>query len=1196
MFKEFFTKEVFTSLKRPMVYIFMFIVGLLVFGAVVSDNVIIGGSVGDVKKNAPTVVALYITILNIFGLLFATAFFNNAALRDHKYKFNEILFTTSLSKPGYFFGRFCGAWLLSTLVMLGVYMAFILGGFLGPAFNWIGPDRIGPIPWKAFFSTYLIFVVPNMFFAGAIIFALATRFKSTIVSFIGTLLIIVAYITALNFSSDMDNKAMASMLDIFGVSTYDYQIQYYTPVERNTIVPSLQGILLKNRILWFAVGLMILIFSYLTFSFKTKNRKVKKSKEADASTQQAFEKPVLQLSQSGLSLSHFMSFFKVNFLSIFKNTVFIILILFAIILLLSNLAGGFEYFGLKSYPVTYKMLDQVNGISMLFVIILLVFFSGELVWRDRDNHINEVIDGTKHSSMVSLLAKTLSLAVVGCIIHMVLILMAVLYQASQGYTNFELGLYFKDFLIGGFVRYLMWSGILVFIQVLVNQKYLGYFVSVLLIFGLDIISNVLKVESSMFLIGETPSTDYSDMNGFGPGYTGHLWFSAYWFLFGLVLLILAGLFWPRGMNKKLKDRFAVSKKAIGGSYYGALGFFSISWIAIAGYVYYNTQVLNTYDTREVSLQKLVDYEKNFKKYENALLPRVTDVIYKIDIYPEKRGMDSKAEVIITNKNSSAIDSIFITFDPDMNQEVEIPNANFVQLDEEGGFGVYVLKEAMQPGDSMAIQMNASYHSKGFENSVSNMEILNNGTFFNSGNVLATFGYESRAEISDKNRRRKYNLPEKIRMPILEDNCELACMQNYLSAGTADWVNVETYISTSEDQIAIAPGSKVSPDKIENGRKHSHFKLDHPSQNFYSFISADYEVASRKWNGIDLEVYYDEAHEINVEMMLNAIQKSLEYYTTHFGPYYHKQARIIEFPRYANFAQAFPGTMPYSESFGFIINLEENEGEHKNNVVEAVIAHEMAHQYWAHQVIGANMQGATMLSESFSEYSALMVMKKETSDLEMKEFLKYDINRYLRGRSRESDRELPLHKVENQGHIHYGKGSVILYALQEFIGEDKVNNALKGFLSEYKYQEPPYPTTHDFMRYLKPEVPDSLQYLITDWFEEITLYDLRVEEATYTKNANGSYDVAIDVIAKKTKADEKGDVTDVTIADWVDVGFYKTKDEEELIFEQRLYLDQESMQLNFELDTIPAKAAIDPYRILIDRVYDDNVKVVSEGGN
>ena len=109
MFKTFFLSELKYALKQPMIYIFMGVVGLLVFGATASDNVIIGGAVGNVHKNAPHIMAMYTSILSIFGLLIATAFFNNAALRDFSNGFNEILFTTPLSKSGYFFGRFFGA-------------------------------------------------------------------------------------------------------------------------------------------------------------------------------------------------------------------------------------------------------------------------------------------------------------------------------------------------------------------------------------------------------------------------------------------------------------------------------------------------------------------------------------------------------------------------------------------------------------------------------------------------------------------------------------------------------------------------------------------------------------------------------------------------------------------------------------------------------------------------------------------------------------------------------------------------------------------------------------------------------------------------------------------------------------------------------------------------------------------------------
>jgi aminopeptidase N len=304
---------------------------------------------------------------------------------------------------------------------------------------------------------------------------------------------------------------------------------------------------------------------------------------------------------------------------------------------------------------------------------------------------------------------------------------------------------------------------------------------------------------------------------------------------------------------------------------------------------------------------------------------------------------------------------------------------------------------------------------------------------------------------------------------------------------------------------------------------------------------------------------------------------------------HKQCRIIEFPRYATFAQAFPGTMPYSESFGFVVNLED---EKENNVIDAVIAHEMAHQWWAHQIVGANMQGATMLSESFAEYSALMTMKSiSKTPMKMREFLKYDHNRYLRGRGTEIEAEQPLYKVENQSYIHYGKGAIILYALQDYIGEEKVNRAMKGFLEEYKYQPPPYPTSLDFMKYLENEVPDSLQYLLTDWIKEITLYDNRMKSAAYTPLENGKFKINLEIECHKIRADSLGNETKIAIHDWIDIGIFTDEDEEKLLYQKRVLIDQEQMSFTFEVDSLPMRAAIDPRMLLIDRVYDDNIKDV-----
>jgi aminopeptidase N len=403
------------------------------------------------------------------------------------------------------------------------------------------------------------------------------------------------------------------------------------------------------------------------------------------------------------------------------------------------------------------------------------------------------------------------------------------------------------------------------------------------------------------------------------------------------------------------------------------------------------------------------------------------------------------------------------------------------------------------------------------------------------------------------------------------------------------------ISTAPDQTAIAPGSLLRGWQ-ENGRNYFDYKLDHPALRFYSFLSARYEVQREEWNGIKLEVYYDKDHPWNVPRMMKSLKKSLEYYTTNFGPYPNKQARIIEFPRVAQFAQAFAGTMPYSESIGFIANLNHPDDI---DMVYYVVAHEMGHQWWAHQVVGADMQGATLLSESLAQYSALMVMEKEYGRDMMRKFLKYEMDNYLRSRGRERRKEAPLLTVEaEQGYIHYRKASVVLYYLKEMIGEDSVNRALRKVIQQYAYKAPPYPTSYALVDALREQTPPQYRYLIKDLFEDITLFSNRTLDANAVKRPNGKYDVTVHMEAHKYKADAKGNETEVPLDDWIDIGAFAKPEKGhkygKTLYRDRVHMTKKDGTYTFTTAELPDQAGIDPFLLLIDRIPDDNTKKVTLG--
>ncbi|HVI00736.1 MAG TPA: hypothetical protein VM869_18590, partial [Enhygromyxa sp.] len=231
------------------------------------------------------------------------------------------------------------------------------------------------------------------------------------------------------------------------------------------------------------------------------------------------------------------------------------------------------------------------------------------------------------------------------------------------------------------------------------------------------------------------------------------------------------------------------------------------------------------------------------------------------------------------------------------------------------------------------------------------------------------------------------------------------------------------------------------------------------------------------------------------------------------------------------------------------------------------------------------------SESLSQYSALMVMQRYYGPQKMPKFLKYEMDGYLSARSSETIEELPLLLVENQQYIHYQKASVIFFALAEYIGEDALNQALRDYIKEVGFQQPPFTISHELYEHLKAATPERFQYLLADMFEAITLYDNRALSATVSER-DGKFELTLSLQVRKLYADGKGVETEAErLDDWIEVGAYADEDAEQPIYLELHRFDGSSDELTIVLDEKPVKAGIDPRNLLIDRAPRDNLRTV-----
>ena len=1191
MFLEIFRFELRHQLRQPLFWLGGLIFFLLAFGAVTTDAVTIGGAIGNVNRNASFVIIQLLLVFSILGVFVTTAFVAGPILRDFENRTDGLFFSTPMTKRDYLLGRFLGALVASIVIFLSVALAIMAGA----AMPWLEPERVGPFMIGPYVFAMLVFVIPNVFLMGAFSFAMSTLTRSMMGTYGAIIGFFVAYGTAGTLLGDMENEAFASLLDPFGGAAFGLATRYWTTVERNTAILPLEGPLLQNRLLWIGVAVLILILTYYRFSFTAaaakRHKKRKQEDVAEVTTARPTRvaiQPVFTLGSAFTQLLHQTRF---EVLTVVKGAAFPIILVFGAFNLIGNSLVIDQIFGTPVYPVTLLMIQLIAGSFLLFAIIILTFYSGEIVWRDRGLMMADVHDAVPAPNWVYWGAKLIALFVVIVSVLAVSVVTAIGVQLARGYTNFEPGLYFKGIMLGAGVPFLLLAVLALFLQVMSNNKYLGFLLMVLYFISLPVLG-ALDFNHNLYLYGGAPGAPYSDMNGFGHFVRPQVWFYTYWAFGAAILVVLSHLFWVRGQSTGFRARLSLAQQRLSIPVFAALATALIGFVGTGSYVYYNTNVINEYVPGDLFQERQVRFEKDYKRFEGIPQPRITGVYTEVDIYPEERAIDIRGTYSIRNKTDVPIDSLHIILNTQVGLEsIEVPGGTLEHEDAELGYRIYRLAEPMQPGAEMDLDFTLAVRNRGFRNNGSNTQVVGNGTFINSALYFPHIGYTRQFELGDPVERRKQDLPPIQRMAPIDD--ESARMNNYISS-EADWLDFETVVSTSADQIALAPGYLLD-EREENGRRYFHYEMDAPILGFWAYLSARWEVRRDRWNDVDIAVYYHPGHEYNIDRMIYAVKRSLDYFTEEFGPYQHRQVRILEFPRYARFAQSFPNTIPFSESFGFITKFDD---EDEIDYVFYVTAHEVAHQWWAHQVIGGSMQGATVMSETMSQYSALMVMEREYGPEKMRRFLKYELDSYLRGRGGELIEELPLILVENQPYIHYRKGSLATYALKDYVGEHALNEAFARYVEAVKFQEPPYTTSLEYLDFVREVVPEDRAYIIEDLFETITLYDYEATDATYEPMEDGRYRVRLTVEAKKLRADGEGVETEIPINDWVDVAVFGERGDDDppegkVLFMEKRHVTAAESVFEVIVDEEPAKAGIDPFHKLVDRNPDNNITNVSE---
>jgi ABC-type transport system involved in multi-copper enzyme maturation permease subunit len=1173
-------------------YLAVFIVqGVFFMGT--SGIVLAGGGMGDVARNAPWAIGGAMLMTVTIDQVIVTGIVGTAILRDFQYKAHELVFTSPITRGAYLGGRFAASFTVMVLLHLGIP----LGLWLGTLLPWVSRAELQPFSAAPYLVQYLLLVVPTLFFISAVFFAVGALTRSQFAIYAQGIVLLLLWLISRPLLASVGNQRLGAWIDPFGVRAYEVLTRYWTAAEKSAQMIPLSGVVLESRLIWVGVGAVLLALTYATFQFRSAPRLVSRKPvppaEGTAIPATVGVRPPQRFDTAAWR-AQVWSTARLAFVSTIRDVPFVIIAAAGMVTLLTTSLNANSLYGELTWPVTWNLLDGLQGGFSIFFVLLITLYAGEAVWRERQIKLHYVADALPTRSGVSLAGNFLGLVGVEAVLILGLMATGIVIQTAMGYTRYEPGLYLTV-LYGLYLPQMIQITALAFlVHVVVNHKYAGHAVMVLLWVGRMTITS-FGVEHRLLIYGAN-SFQYSDLNGFGPYRTELVLTSLYWTGVALLLGVIGYCLWIRGAEDAWRVRLAAVRGRWNRASFGLTGLGVVLAAGAGGTIFYNTNVLHRYRPAPARREVQARYERQFRSMDHLNPPRMVAEHLRVDLEPERRAFDLAGTFVYVNREPTPIDSLLISFYPQPGLRIDTLTWDrpFVPLVSDSVTWTRLdrFETPLAPGDTVRFRYRARFEARGFANDGAATAITANGTFLRRS-WFPALGYHRALEVADPDERRRAGLPPAAPMPSRDDP---EALRTALFLGRdADWIDFRATVSTAPDQIAVAPGQLVREYR-ENGRRVFEYTSPRPIANDFSILSARYAVLRGEQDGVRLEILHHPGHDFNTAAMMAAAKASISYYGRSFGPYPFKELRIAEFPRYGQFALGEPGLIPFSESAGFVFRSA--AGNDNIDLAFYITAHEVGHQWWGQQVAGADVGGTRWLSEGLANYSALALMEAQGGLAAARKFLGYELDRYLYGRSIEKRRELPLDLVEDQPYIHYNKGSLALYAYKDLIGETAMNQALAGFVAQYGGKGPPYPTSRDLIRHLTAVAPDSVRYAITDLFETITLWDLRTEQATAVRRPDGKYQVTIRGAARKFRVDSLGVQHEVPMADLVDVGVFAAGSGGglgEALFLGKVWIRDGSPEVTVVVDRPPAQAGIDPYTKLIDRDRRDNVVAVESAG-
>ncbi|WP_400190745.1 ABC transporter permease/M1 family aminopeptidase [Hymenobacter sp. B81] len=1198
-FQRIFALEFSYQLRRATTWLYFGVLLVIAFLIVIA-NYASDARDGYILLNAPIVLAAVTVICCVFWLVIGASVAGEAAARDVQTRMHLLTYPAPASKAAYLGGRFLAAFALSGLTLLGIPAGMLLAMHCaGVEAEILGPFRVAP-----YLTTFCFIALPNAFFATAMQFSAAVLSRRALVSYlVGAALFAASYTIWPLLEKGEEWGNLADPMS-FGPVLSHLSIDW-TPLEKNTRFLLLEGSFLANRLLWLGLSLALLTLTYFRFQLVLPETSPKK--QPDHQPEPA-GKPRSKLGwETGKALPLARGTYGwatqlrqlrlitwQSFLPLATSRAGLPLLAGLALVVGLTVQGNLKGRGTPLLPRTDFVVEYLTASLAqperfwIILALLTIFYAGELVWREREAGLGDIASAAPVPEWVLFLSRLLALSLVLVAWLALLMTAGMAAQVAIGGAAPEIGLYLQTLFGLQLVDCLLFALLALLVHVLVNQKFLGHLVA-LLAYGCIAFASTLGVEHKLLIFGASPPWSYTDMAGFGSSLAPWLWFKAYWVAWALLLAVVARLFWVRGREHSLAARLQLAR----GRFTRANVLVSAAAVAdillFGGFIFYNTNVLHEYTPSAETTEQRADYERRYRRYHNAPQPGLSGVTLRVEIYPRQRAAEIQGTYLLVNHSPAAIDSVHLGTGAGVETTALhfSPSAREVLVDAELRHRIFALATPLRPGDSLRLRFRVTHRARGFANDGAAAQVLQNGSSFRNLEWLPVIGYQPYRELDEAGARKAHGLPARPATYSLYD----VAARRY--APFAEQIRFEAVVGTDADQTAVVPGT-LRRTWTQAGRRYFHYAADAPIRNEYAFFSANYAVEQGQWcspadgPAVAIQVYYPPGLTQNPARMVRSARASLDYYTRQFGPYPYRQLRFVAHASYRFGHHAAPIDITAEEGF-FLLNPQADERGF--DLVTAVVAHEVAHQWWGNQLKQAYVEGAGLISESLAWYSALGVLEDNYGAEHLEALLSFLREENETPRTRAAK---PLLQADDF-YQNYRKGPFALYTLSQYMDRERVNGALRQLLAKHRPGTLPHPTSLDLYRELRAAAPDSLQPLLHDLFEANTFWELQAETATARPLAGSKWQLTLHLRASKLVVDSAGTETKRPLRDWVEIGVFAPaaagQETGKPLYRQKHQLRSGRQTIVLTLPEKPAKVGIDPRNLLIDWNPIDNYQAV-----